>query len=94
MWQYDYYGGDTSLIYYLDNNPIIQIDENIFKLHHLKRYVAQIVPKEEFSKERFSRYQTYEIKDNELTDDDLDVLKFKSLLKAKEFGWGVDITKS
>jgi len=92
MWQYDYYGEGVSLIYYLNNNPIIEIEENVFKLKYLKRFVAQVVPKEENNKERFARHQNYNLMSNELTEDDLELLKFKSLLKAKEYGWDVNLT--
>lgn len=96
MWQY-YYGEDeSSLIYYLNEMPIIEISENYFKLIHLNNFVAHIVPKDESKKSSYSdvtkKIRANEILDNELTDDDLDVLKFKSLLKAKEMGWDVDIS--
>lgn len=92
MWQHDYYGEGVSLIYYLDNNPIIEIEENVFKLKHLKKFIAQIVPREEVDKERFTRHQSYHLMNNQLTEDDLETLKFKSLLKAKEYGWDVKLT--
>ena len=92
MWQHDYYGEGVSLIYYLDNNPIIEIEENVFKLKYLKKFIAQIVPREEVDKERFTRYQSYQLMNNQLTEDDLEILKFKSLLKAKEYGWNVNLT--
>jgi hypothetical protein len=50
------------------------------------------VPKEESNKERFTRHQNYNLMSNELTEDDLELLKFKSLLKAKEYGWDVKLT--
>lgn len=92
MWQYSYYSDSSSLVYYLEDNPIIEIEENIFKLKHLKKFVAQVVPKEEFDKKKFTRHESYDLLDNELTDDDLEVLKFKSLLIAKELGWDVNVT--
>ena len=52
MWQYSYYSDSSSLVYYLEDNPIIEIEENIFKLKHLKKFVAQVVPKEEFDKKK------------------------------------------
>ena len=92
MWQYDYYGEGVSLIYYLDNNPIIEIEENVFKLKYLKKFIAQIVPREDVDKERFTRYQSYQLMNNQLTEDDLENLKYKSLLRAKEYGWDVNLT--
>ena len=96
MWQHNYYNDGSALIYYLDNFPIIEISENFLKIKRYKRYLAQVVPKDENKKLTFSdivqKDYVNQMLDNELTDDDLDVLKFKSLLKARELGWDVDIS--
>ena len=93
MWQYDYYGEGVSLIYYLDNNPIIEIEENVFKLKYLKKFIAQIVPREEVDKERFTRYQSYQLMNNQLTEDDLEIFKVQIFIESKRIWLGCKLNR-
>lgn len=82
MWNWENFGASVSLVYSIDDDDVIYINNNDDDTSNCQ-YIALIFSKD--TNEIGHKFYS------ELFDNDLDVLKFKCLLLAKEYGWDVNI---
>ena len=82
MWNWEDFGASVSLVYSIKDDDVVYISSND-DCSNDSEYIALIFSKDtnEFGHKFYS----------ELFDNDLDVLKFKCLLKAREYGWDINI---
>ena len=85
MWEYEDYANESCIVFRMKDNTgveinVIEIIPYTYKGSKLRSVIfANCLDNDFFYEEIFGH--------------DLDVLKFKSLVKANELGWKIDLTK-
>jgi hypothetical protein len=85
MWEYETYANESCIVFRMKDSTgietnVIEIVPYVYKGSRLRSIIVSNSLDNDFFYE-------------EIFGHDLDVLKFKSLIKANELGWEVDLTK-